>query len=403
MCYNIYSNRDTDTQETPNIDKSITALRRNTRNNRTRRGRDKPPETENPAKIPLGHPEATEQPHNNPTDVHTRRVGAGAGERETTGSRRENKISDTAETERCERSVGWGLTAPTLKTAGLRKLYETESENKMGGTTFEPKFNETRTFGVEIEAAGLYPREAARVIHNAGIDCSYEGYSHEVMNSWKVVTDVSLRGGRTFEAVSPPLKGRDGLEEIAKVVDALDDAGATVNKSCGIHVHHDVNGMSTKGIRSVIFFYAQFEEEVFDMLHPPSRRGNNNDYCRSLNTLNLHSFRYWQNQRDAASYSGVPSRYFKVNPHAYIKYGTLEFRQHAGSLNADKITNWVVLTQTVIERFEHGAMRLTPIKEHMKTMYSFGCRLGLNKAECDIVNDAWDWAKKRVAHFRKVA
>ena len=35
-------------------------------------------------------------------------------------------------------------------------------------------------------------------------------------------------------------------------------------------------------------------------------------------------------------------RYNAVNLESYRKYGTAEFRQHGGSINADKVCNWVI-------------------------------------------------------------
>lgn len=35
------------------------------------------------------------------------------------------------------------------------------------------------------------------------------------------------------------------------------------------------------------------------------------------------------------------SRYFKVNLMSFQRHGTIEFRQHSGTVNATKIANWV--------------------------------------------------------------
>ena len=39
-----------------------------------------------------------------------------------------------------------------------------------------------------------------------------------------------------------------------------------------------------------------------------------------------------------------------VNFQAYLRHGTVEFRQHQGSLNPTKIWNWVVFTQSIMNR-----------------------------------------------------
>jgi hypothetical protein len=43
------------------------------------------------------------------------------------------------------------------------------------------------------------------------------------------------------------------------------------------------------------------------------------------------------------------SRYLKLNIHAYIKHGTLEFRQHAGTMNINKMVNWIIFCVNFVE------------------------------------------------------
>jgi hypothetical protein len=37
-----------------------------------------------------------------------------------------------------------------------------------------------------------------------------------------------------------------------------------------------------------------------------------------------------------------------VNVTAYTKHGTCEFRQHSGSIEGDKISNWIIITQAIM-------------------------------------------------------
>jgi hypothetical protein len=46
--------------------------------------------------------------------------------------------------------------------------------------------------------------------------------------------------------------------------------------------------------------------------------------------------------------SAQGGRYFKVNLQSYHTYGTVEFRQHSGTLNAAKAVNWVRLLDSFI-------------------------------------------------------
>lgn len=208
-----------------------------------------------------------------------------------------------------------------------------------------------RTYGVEIEFVGdrYMVLEAVREL---GIECHIEGYNHETRNHWKIVSDSSVRANRNqngsgWELVSPILKGRDGLEQIKKVCKALKIAGAAVNRSCGLHVHHDAADFTTNTFKNLIRLYARFEP-VIDSLVSQSRRGNNNRYCKSLAELNIDEI---MKQKDLYNITALyGNRYRKLNLQSYITHGTVEFRQHQGTIDADKIINWIKLTQAMVQR-----------------------------------------------------
>jgi len=42
------------------------------------------------------------------------------------------------------------------------------------------------------------------------------------------------------------------------------------------------------------------------------------------------------------------SRYHVINMTAYLKYGTVEFRQHSGTIEFVKIANWLKITQALV-------------------------------------------------------
>lgn len=209
-------------------------------------------------------------------------------------------------------------------------------------------FNTHRTFGVEIEFTTASREDVARLMNEKGVRAYVEGYNHSTKNYWKLITDSSCG----FELVSPPLKGREGLEQLQKACEALKEAGAKVDKRCGLHVHHDINDLHAKQIANIFAIYTKLEKTI-DTLVSNSRRGNRNPYCCSLfqgttqqdvldklkavNSLE-HISRIWN------------TRYVKVNFQSYVKYGTIEFRQHNGTIEFEKIYNWILLTQRIVER-----------------------------------------------------
>lgn len=111
---------------------------------------------------------------------------------------------------------------------------------------------------------------------------------------------------------------------LPKLLDTLKGMGARVNKSCGLHVHLDQRGNPSvvetfhKLVRSLGLLYT---------LVPKSRRSEN-QYCYKNNHADFGKARN-------------ESRYRAINASSYDKYNTLEVRLFGGTLEADKIVNWV--------------------------------------------------------------
>lgn len=166
---------------------------------------------------------------------------------------------------------------------------------------------------------------------------AYEGYNHnDCTDHYKFVSDASIRGTNAIECVSPVLNSKDGLKSLEACCQALNEVGAKVNKSTGLHVHIATRNM-TGGWYVNIFNNYKYLEGVIDTFMAPSRRGNNNGFCC---TLQNHDFSRCLNQRDVQSELDY-DRYHKVNAEAYMRHQTIEFRQHQGTTDFAKISRWV--------------------------------------------------------------
>ncbi len=217
-----------------------------------------------------------------------------------------------------------------------------------------------RTFGIEIEAYGVSRRALTTALSQAGINIQNEAYNHNTRSYWKIVNDGSIRGIDGFELVSPPLCGEAGLNEIRTVCRVLAQLGARVNKSCGLHVHHHAPDFKPRHFQNLVAFYTKAEDQI-DRVMPNSRRASNNRYCGTMKRFNAD--RLFDN-----------SRYHKLNLNSYYRYGTVEFRHHSGTIEADKIINWVELTQRMVLR---AKKRVTAYNGHSLTWYDVKQALGL--------------------------
>jgi hypothetical protein len=192
------------------------------------------------------------------------------------------------------------------------------------------------TFGVEIEClvASSVMRECAT--RNA-MPFQYEGYNHEDNNHYyKFVSDSSIRGENPIECVSPVLTGKAGMKSLENCCKALNEAGAQVNISTGLHVHIGAANLSDEAYINVFKNYQKLER-VIDTFMARSRRANNSQWCRTLQGRNF----MWCTTKSDVFDAMNGDRYFKVNACSYARHQTIEFRQHQGSTDFEKISNWV--------------------------------------------------------------
>ena len=222
-------------------------------------------------------------------------------------------------------------------------------------------FNQNRTFGIEIEFSGVHLDKVVEVLRTNGINFRHESYNHEVRPHWKLIFDVSVnnrgtgltRGGH--ELVSPILKGKEGLEEVRKVMAVLDSIGAKVDKTCGLHVHHGAEDYRVADFKNLYNIYYKFEN-FFDAVVAPSRRGSVNQYCKGLSQELIESVQKAQTVSELKSV--LADRYLKLNFQAFIRHNTIEFRQHSGTVSGEKALNWIIFSQAVVERARLETIRI---------------------------------------------
>lgn len=169
-------------------------------------------------------------------------------------------------------------------------------------------------FGIELE-------------FDSGMEVRTESYSVYKRRKWMLKYDGSVSGG---ELVSPHLGGNiSGIEkDIANNIATLDVYNPMISVSCGFHVHIFIPGTDKRVRERVWWIYSRLQEEISSML-PPSRRGNK--YCKALD--------------------GGPKyhdRYYAVNLTSYEKCQSVEFRQHSGTLELEKIMAWVHICQAIV-------------------------------------------------------
>lgn len=243
----------------------------------------------------------------------------------------------------------------------------------------------TRTFGIEIEFLIDYEHEEETFTYNENrdlimdtLECDYDipviwnTYSHKTVPEWKLVTDASVSGSFSdgFELVSPILTW-DRIEEVSLITNALESLNAYTNTTCGLHVHHDIADYRGEDIIRLLNLYIG-AESLIDATMEPSRRTNQCSYAKSMVDVDVEKilesidgFEFVMNRnlhpREVVSIiisfikekygdsHGYHPRYMKLNFDAYRLYGTVEFRQHHGTIDYDDICQWILCSQQMVE------------------------------------------------------
>lgn len=181
--------------------------------------------------------------------------------------------------------------------------------------------------------------EAVSAVSATGLATSENtAYRKDGTGEWKIVSDCSVRGGQ--ECVSPILAGEDGLYQLETAMAALVAAGASVNRSCGTHVHLGTDDLTAAEIARIVRFYDR-HHGLIDSLMAPSRRGQS-EYSGPYRSFERDEIDRLVSERgDKESLGRAGGRYRSVNLQSLVTHGTIEFRQHGGTLSYAKLSAWI--------------------------------------------------------------
>ena len=207
---------------------------------------------------------------------------------------------------------------------------------KLGNTYTECKSK--RIFGVEIETNIL---------------------TRDNNTDWSKVNDASI-AAREF--VSPKLNGDLGFADIKKFLSEID---ATVDKVivremdkvCGLHVHVDGSDLTIEDIIKLYRAACPLQDLFFYLVKPERSSCRHcvllsDRYAKLKDIHGVEMILYGHGGEDAArrkkeKYSG--ERYNWLNVHSWFYRGSIEMRQHHGTLDYDEIVNWISLMTCFVD------------------------------------------------------
>jgi len=247
----------------------------------------------------------------------------------------------------------------------------------------------TLKFGIEMEMTGITRKNAAEIIskvlgtNNTRYTGGTDGYNtwsafDAQGRKWKAMYDGSLSTERLNEAgqrvsdhtsemeceVVSPICTYEDIETIQAVVRALKQAGALVNRSCGIHIHVGAEKFDAQHLRVLSNMVASKEELLIKALKIQNRRlghfcqRTNKNFIKEMNDkkpatedalmdLWYDSQGYHSGATHYARDHYNDTRYHILNLHAYNTKGTVEFRCFEATLHAGKVKAYLQMALAI--------------------------------------------------------
>jgi len=215
--------------------------------------------------------------------------------------------------------------------------------------------------GVTVTGTPLNCAKLARALNGAGLQYpvnNSNGYTHSNGANWDVKTDGSCGLEVATPAVTLDEEGNSA--ELKAGIEAVAALRPQVNRACGLHVWLEVRDFDWQDMKRLLALWARYEAAYFSML-PKSRRadpsGNSHDgrtiYCRAMRKVEWDGAEsmYWGGYKRAieanserafrTAAQGVATKYQALNISQWWRTGRIEFRLHSGTVDYEKVRNWV--------------------------------------------------------------
>jgi hypothetical protein len=176
---------------------------------------------------------------------------------------------------------------------------------------------------------------------------------YEVVNKWggQIGEDGSIDGENTAEIRTAPARGKLFIQQIKEICGVLNEVGAEVNESCGLHVHVDARDFTSEDLFKVALLWEKYEPTMFRKV---AKHRRNNSYCAKMGNV-LSSIVKTQNElpmnkidRFREEFNDLDKN-CSLNFNPILEFGTIENRMLEGCIDADKIIKWAEINSKMID------------------------------------------------------
>lgn len=203
-----------------------------------------------------------------------------------------------------------------------------------------------RLFGVEIECYAPEGNDDSWNGEN-GVDYTVDLLEEAGYIDWAglVSIDESLSNGYGVEVKSPPMSGTSGYQNVKLIMNFLKRRNYWVDSSCGFHVHVDAPEFKNNSrlIKKAVKAWMRNQHLINNMV--ASYRVDN-DYCESWSQDDLNDL-----ETCLAEYDGNSDSTHRgaINVGSLPYHGTIEIRQHEGTLNSEEAVAWIKFCQAFVD------------------------------------------------------
>jgi hypothetical protein len=251
----------------------------------------------------------------------------------------------------------------------------------------------TVSVGIEMETSGLAIRSAKRELDNAGIqgvECKPDGTPN---------VDCEIVLPPLAMDLEQPRTSQPAFQYLQRICNVIDMAGATVNTACGLHVHVS-NAPLADNTHAARYTGDSIlhKERTGRYLNAPCLYGEPFDaaivkdimlrYTEQCYTLSPERIAAADTISDLSG--ATHGKFSSINLETWSR-GTIEFRQHSGTIDAVKIWNWChflvnLVKWTCDQRIEHGSRAI--VTETPVSPFRANSRVGVQYAMMRAIDGA---------------
>lgn len=271
-------------------------------------------------------------------------------------------------------------------------------------------------FGIEIETVGRTRQTIANAVAKAlnlpAMSVAREGGYYDKWTvkledgrKWTFMSDASLSNqSASAEVVSPILVYGD-MDMLQTVVRAVREAGASVDQSCGIHVHVDAAPFDAAGLTRLAKLVYQQEELLLAALGVRDERSSR--WCKRVDETFIRKLQaerprdrdavmsaWYGNATEAQNATRIhyhQSRYRGLNLHSVQYRGTVEFRYFEGTLHAGEVKSYVQLVLAIAAKALLARTAVARKREFNKSSAKYDVRVFLLRLE--LIGDEFKTAR----------